>query len=97
LPELDDPGVGLVSNHGWKQQIVSAEGRSALPPIAVFVETIVTLNLDPFSVGFFRYLDGPGSSFGDWFLICHDSYLLLKGVCVLPFIRSRRKNQTRRR
>ena len=55
LLELEDSGVGLVGDLGEQQQVVTAEGRGALPLVAVFVEAVeVYLNLAPFSVEFLQ-------------------------------------------
>ncbi len=77
--ELEDSGVGLVSDLGKKQQIVAAEGRGALPLVAIFVEA-VERHVEPRAV-LGRVLRN-GSlyrarpDFGDWFLICSGWYLL---------------------
>src|SRR3974377_942336 len=97
LRGLEDRGVGLVGDLGEEQEVVSAEGRSALPLIAVFVEAVeghVEPRPIPGRVSPDGGLNRSRSYFCDWFLICHDSYLLLKGICVFSFTRSRRKNQT---
>ena len=72
LLELEDPGVSLIGDLGEEQQIVAAEGRRALPLLAVFVEAIER-DVEPSAVlgrvspngGLYR----ARSYFGDWFLI----------------------------